>query len=150
MVIEPAIQPIKESTVSNHGIPIIRVWPPRQVLGYNMTKSTIYSHELTKINRSSITPSGLIVERSTNYKTIGVGQTCVLICRNCVISIGVMLIAAPKSTNTWGRNVCPILTMTVGFPGSPHLIGGVLPSISLDNYPTMCTVRGSLGFLPGF
>jgi hypothetical protein len=141
---------MKESVVANHGLPRIRGWPPRWVLGCNTTKSVGYSHESTEITRLLITPYGLIVERSTNSKIVGVGQTCVLICSNCVVSIGIMLIVAPKSTNTWGINVYPILTVTVGFHGSPYLIGGVLPKISSDNSPTTCTMRGSLGFLPGF
>jgi hypothetical protein len=60
-----------------------------------------------------------------------------------------MLIAAPKSTNKWGINACPILTVNVGFPRSPYLIGGVFPNISSDNSPTTCIVRGPLGFLLG-
>jgi hypothetical protein len=70
-------------------------------------------------------------------------------CNNCVVSIGIMLIVSPKLNNTWEINVCPIFTVTVGFPGLPYLIGGVLPNISSENSPTTCTVRGSLGFFQG-
>jgi hypothetical protein len=60
--------------VANHGHPRIRGWPPRLDLGCNTTKSAGYSHESTEITKSSITPSGLMVERSTNSRTVGVGQ----------------------------------------------------------------------------
>jgi hypothetical protein len=91
---------MKVSTVANHGRPRIRGWPPRLDLGCNMTKSIGYSHESIEITKSSITPSGLMVERSTNSRIVGVGQICVPSCSNCVVSIGMMLISAPKSTST--------------------------------------------------
>jgi hypothetical protein len=149
MVMELDIQPMKASTVANHGRPRIRGWPPRLVLGCKMTKSVGYSHESTKMTKSSITPSGLMVEQSTNSKIVGVGQTCILSCNNYVVSIGIILISAPKSTNTWGIGVWPILIVIVGFSGSPYLMGGVFPNISSDKSPTTCTMRGSLGFLLG-
>jgi hypothetical protein len=147
---EPDLQPMKASAIANHGHPRIRGWPPRWDLGCKMTKSAGYSHESTEMTKSSITPSGLMVERSTNSRIVGVGHICVLSCNKYIVSIGMMLIVAPKSTSTCGIDVCPILTVTVGFPGSPYLIGGVLPNISSEKSPTTCTVRGSLGFHPGF
>jgi len=59
---EPNLQPIKASTISNHGYPRIRGCPPRQVLGFQMIKSAGYSHETTEMTKSSITPSVLMVE----------------------------------------------------------------------------------------
>jgi hypothetical protein len=59
---EPDMQPMKASIVANHGHPRIRGWPPKQVLGCKTTKSAGYSHESTEMTKSSITPSGLIVE----------------------------------------------------------------------------------------
>ena len=73
MVMEPDMQPMKPSTVANHGHPRIRGWPLRRDLGCKKTKSAGYSHESTEINKSSITPSGLMVEKSTNSKIVGVG-----------------------------------------------------------------------------
>jgi hypothetical protein len=86
--------------VANHGRPKIRGWPPRLDLGCNTTKSAGYSHESTEITKSLITPFGLMVERSANSRTVRVGQIFVPSCSNCVVSIGMMLIAAPKSTST--------------------------------------------------
>jgi hypothetical protein len=53
---------MKVSAIANHGHPRIKGWPPRLDLGCNMTKSAGYSHESTEITKSSITPSGLMVE----------------------------------------------------------------------------------------
>jgi hypothetical protein len=86
--------------VVNHGRPRIRGWPPRLDLGCNTKKSAGYSHESTEITKSSIAPSGLMVERSTNSRTVGVGQIFVPSCSNYVVPIGMMLIATPKSTST--------------------------------------------------
>jgi hypothetical protein len=58
--------------MANHGHPRIRGWPPRLDLGCNTTKSVGYSHESTEITKSSITPFGLMVERSANSRTVGV------------------------------------------------------------------------------
>jgi hypothetical protein len=149
MVIELDLQRMKASAVANHGLPRMRGWPPIRVLVCKTTKSAGYSHESTQMTKSTITSFGLMVERSTNSKTVGVGRTCIMSCSNCVVFIVTILIVAPKSTNRWGIDVYPILTVTLGFPGSPYLIGGVLPKISLDKSPTTCTVRGSLGFLSG-
>jgi hypothetical protein len=91
---------MKASVVASHGHPRIRGWPPRLDLGCNMKKYVGYSHESTEITKSSITPSGLMVERSANSRTVGLGQIFVLSCSNCIVSIGMMLIAAPKSTST--------------------------------------------------
>jgi hypothetical protein len=100
MVIETYRQPMKASAMDNHVHTRNRGWPPRLYLGCNMTKSAGYSHESTEITKSSITPFGLIVERSANSRTVGVGQIFVSSCSNCVFYIRMMLITAPKSTST--------------------------------------------------
>lgn len=130
MVIDMDLQLMKASTVANQGFPNIKGWPPSRVLGCKTTKSSGYSQESTEITMSSITPSGLMVDWSGNSRIVRVGQTYFPSCNNCFVSICMMLIAAPKSTNTSRIIIWPIFTVSVGLLGQPYLIGGVFPSIS--------------------
>ena len=59
--------------VASHGLPKINGCPPRYDLGYKRTKSTGYSHDSMKTNRSSRIPSGLIVDLSTIANMVEVG-----------------------------------------------------------------------------
>ena len=85
--------------------------------------------------RSSMTPSGLIVERSTNYRMVGVSLISFFSCNSCEVSRVIILIVSPKSTRTQGIIVFPICTVIVEWSESPYLTGGALPDISADKSP---------------
>ena len=135
--------------VANQGLPKINGCPPNCDLGCKTKKLVGYSHESTKMMRSSNIPSGLIVDLSSSSKMVGIGRILVSPSFHTV-SMVIKLIAAPKSTSTFGIYVFPICTVTVGFPGSLYLARRVFPIISSDSFPLTWTVGGSLGFLPGF
>jgi hypothetical protein len=82
-----------------------------------------------------MTPSGLIVDQSTNSRIVGVSLTSFCNCSNYKVSRVMILIAAPRSTRTRGIIVFPICTVMVWWPGSPYLTGGVLPDISQTSLP---------------
>lgn len=60
-----------------------------------------------------------------------------------------MLMAAPKSTSTFGISIPLICTIRIEFPGSPYLTGMIFPNMISDSLLITCAVNGSLGFLLG-
>ena len=149
MAIDRDQQPMQASVVAIQGLPRISGCPPSYDLGCKTKKSAGYSHESTEATRSSNIPSGLIVDLSTSSRMVGVGRILVSPSFR-TISMVIMLIAAPISTDT--LNICVFLTcrVTVGFLGSSYLARRVFPIINSDSFPMTWTVGGSLGFLPGF
>ena len=140
---------MQASVVANQDLPKISRCPPSCELGCKTKKLVGYSHESTKMTRSSKIPLGLIVDLSPSYKMVGVGKRLVIPSFH-IVSMDITLIATPRSTSTFSICVFLICTVTVGFLGSSYLARRVFPIINLDSFPKTWTMGGSLGFLPGF
>ena len=134
MVMDLDRQLMQASAVANQCLPRINGCPPSYDFGCKTKKSAGYSHESTEMMRSSRIYLVLMVYRSTISKTVGAGL--ILVSPSFLtVSIVMTLIAAPKSTSTLGIYVCPICTVTVGFPGLSYLVTGVFPVINADSFP---------------
>ena len=114
MVIDPDRQLMQASVVANQGLPRINGCPPRCDLRCKTKKLARYSQESTEITRSSKIPSGLIVDLFPSSKMVGVGLRLVSP-SFLTVSIVIILIATPKSTNTLGIYMRPINTVS-GIP----------------------------------
>ena len=126
MVIDLDRQLMQALVVANQGLPRINGCPPSYDLGCKTNKLAGYSQESTEMMRSSKIPSGLMVDLLANSKMVGVGLRLVSP-SFLIVSIVMTLIATPKSTSMLGICVCPICTVTVGFPGSSYLAKRVFP-----------------------
>ena len=108
-----------------------------------------YSQESTDTITSCNVPSGLTTDRSANSNKVVVGSKDVM--PNFLqVVIVIILISAPKSTTTLGKEHPFICAVTIGFPGSSYFTGASLPDSKSDRVPTSWTVGLVVIFVFGF
>ena len=101
MIMLPDLHPMKASVVANHGLQIIKGWPPKFAFFYKIKKSTGYSHESKETMISSNIPSGITLDLSANSKIVVVDL--MLFKSKCyIVSVVITFILAPKSINVFG------------------------------------------------
>jgi hypothetical protein len=100
----------------SQGLPKIKGYPPKEVLGCRIVKSAGYSHESTEITTSSMMPFGLIVYMSASWSTVGVSLRLVSP-EASMVSHFIKLMVAQRPINVFLMSVLLICTLTIELLG---------------------------------
>lgn len=107
------------SIVAKHGLPNMSGYLARLNFSCKTINSIRYSQESNAITKYSITPSGLTVELSTNYRKFCVGLRLDKD-NNCIVFLVITLIYTLKSIKLFLIIVPLILMSTTRLPGSVY------------------------------
>jgi hypothetical protein len=113
-------------------------------------KSSGYFHEANATMMSSNIPSGITFFLSSNSKVVGVGLRRGFNYNSSKVVITIKFMASPRSMRVFSMETLLMVIVTMGFPRFPYFVTLGFSNMYLESSPIICTVGGSLCFLPVF